>query len=543
MTSTSPTRGRAAGDSAGHALSAGVGSAGNGALDAAWVEHVAQAVVASPRGETAVTYAPATGRELARLPRSTAEDVAVAYDGARDVQRSWAQLPVSSRAAILLRFHDLVLDHLEDLLDLVQLETGKTRLNALEEVVHVASVARYYARTSERTLRSRRLVGFVPGLTQVTQVNHPKGVVGIVSPWNYPLSMGITDALPALVAGNAVVLRPDPQTPLTALAAVDLLHRAGLPPRVLQVVLGDGPDVGAAVLDAADHVCFTGSTATGRTVAVRAAERLVGASLELGGKNPMYVAADADVPRAVEGALRACFSSAGQLCVSVERLLLHETIADEFLAAFVPAVEGLRLGAGLHWDADMGSLVSKAQLDRVSAYVDDAVAAGARVLTGGTARPDVGPWFYAPTVLSDVGPSARLHREEVFGPVVAVSRVRSDAEAIAAANDTDFGLHASVWTRDHARGVAIASLLRAGSVDVDEGYAASFASAAAPMGGMKASGLGRRQGVEGLLRFTEPQTIAVQRLAGLGVPDGVAPQTFARVATGALRVMGRLGRA
>lgn len=498
-------------------------------------------VVCSPRPTTVTVRTPTTGDVLAELPVSSPADVDLAYDGARDVQRSWAQLPPSTRSQIVLRFHDLVLDHIDDLLDLVQLESGKTRLHAFEEIVHVAQVARHYARTAERTLRRRRHPGLIPGLTDVIEIHHPKGVVGVVSPWNYPLSMGITDVLPALLAGNAVVLRPDPQASLTALYAADLLRRAGLPPRVLQVVLGDGPTTGAAVLDRADHVCFTGSTETGRSVAEAAGRRLVGASLELGGKNPMYVAADADLDRAVEGALRACFSSAGQLCVSVERLYVHDTVADEFLGRFAAAAQAMRLGVGLDWNADMGSLVSASQLERVAGHVDDAVAKGARVLAGGRPRPDVGPWVYAPTVLEGVTSDMACFRDETFGPVVACTRVGSDAEAVARANDTVYGLNASVWTRDLVRGRAIAAAIRAGSVNVNEGYGASFASVAAPMGGMKDSGIGRRHGADGILRFTEAQTIAAQRVMGLGVPAGSTAERYAGLLTGALRVVRAVG--
>lgn len=488
------------------------------------------------------TTTPLTGRPLARLPVSSPQDVELAYIGARAVQPSWEQLPARLRGQILLDFHDLLLDEQVAMLDLIQLESGKARLHAFEELVDVAQVSRYYARRAPGLLRPRHRPGLLPLLTQVVELRHAKGVVGVVAPWNYPLSMGITDAIPALLAGNAVVLRPDPQTSLTTLYALDLLRRAGLPPRVLQVVLGPGPTTGAAVLDRADYVCFTGSTATGRQVASAAAERLVGASLELGGKNPMYVAADADLDRAVGGAVRACFSSAGQMCLSIERLYLHDAIAEEFLARFIPAVRALRLGTNLTYDADLGSLTSAAQLQRVARQVDQAVRAGATVLTGGRARPDIGPFFYEPTVLSGVTEEMELCREETFGPVVSSYRVGSDAEAIRAANDTAYGLSASIWSRDLARARRIATSIRAGTVNVNEGYSAAHASTAAPMGGMKASGLGRRHGLQGLLQYTEAQTVAAQRGIGLGVPPGMTGRAFADGMTFGLRAMKALGR-
>ncbi len=263
---------------------------------------------------------------------------------AREAQPDWAAVPARAKAAILLRLHDLVLDRQSELLDLIQIECGKARSHAFEEVADVALVARHYARRGAGYLRPRWRGGLFPLITQSQELRHPKGVVGIVSPWNYPLTLAVSDALPALMAGNAVVLRPDQQTPLTALLAVQLLAEAGLPEGVLQVVLGPGATIGDAVVRTTDYVCYTGSTATGRQVAQVAARRLVGVSLELGGKNTMYVAADANLERAAEGAVRACFSGAGQLCVSMERLVVHEAVADRFLEFFLGRVRAMRLG-------------------------------------------------------------------------------------------------------------------------------------------------------------------------------------------------------
>jgi succinate-semialdehyde dehydrogenase / glutarate-semialdehyde dehydrogenase len=510
------------------------------AVDPGLVRRLAERVVCAARPATLLTHTPMTGAPLASLPLSTPDDVRVAYAGARAAQRSWARLSVEHRERIVLRFHDLVLQRQDQLLDLIQLESGKARVHAFEEVADTAMVSRHYGRRAAGYLRPRRRLGAFPLLTRTVELRHPKGVVGVVGPWNYPLSMSITDAIPALLAGNTVVLRPDSQSALTALQAVALLEEAGLPERVLQVVLG-GPDIGAAVLDEADYVCFTGSTATGRTVAERAGARLVGASLELGGKNAMYVAADADLPRAVDGAVRACFSSAGQLCISVERLLVHEDVADEFVAAFVRATRGLRLGAGLRYDADMGSLCSAAQLARVTAHVEDAREKGAEVLTGGRHRPDLGPWFYEPTVLAGVTSAMSCRDEETFGPVVSVYRVRSDEEAVTLANDSSYGLNASIWTRDAARGRRLAEAVRAGTVNINDGYAAAWASIAAPMGGMKSSGVGRRHGAEGIHKYTESQNIAAQRLVGFAAPHRVTDEQWARALTLALMTLKRLG--
>jgi succinate-semialdehyde dehydrogenase/glutarate-semialdehyde dehydrogenase len=492
-------------------------------------------VVTSPGAGTATHHAPWTRAPLATLPQSTPEDVARAARRARAAQRLWAAVPVRRRARLLLRVHDLLLSRQSDVLDLVQLENGKARAGAFEEVADVALVARHLGVRAPRYLAPSRRAGLVPGLTSVEVHRDPVGVVGIVAPWNYPLSLTLGDVLPALAAGNAVLLRPDPQTPLTALWAVELLEDAGMPAGLVQVVLGDGLTVGAAVTDHVDHLVFTGSTATGRAVAARAGERLVPSTLELGGKNAMYVADDVDVEVAAEGAVRACFGGTGQLCVSVERLYVHEAVADAFVAALVRRVRALRVGTGLDYRADVGSLTSAEQLARVVEHVEDALSGGARVLAGGAHRTDVGPYVYEPTVLEGVASHARAFREETFGPVAALTRVASDDEAVAAMNDTGYALNASVWTRSLRRGTALAARLRAGTVNVNEGYAAAWGSVAAPQGGRGASGWGGRHGREGLLALTAPRTVAVQRGAHgtqVGGRQVVPPLGLGRVLSG-----------
>lgn len=507
---------------------------------------VAPLIARISSAEEAGTYrsiVPFTGAPLATLPLSSPGDVALAAKRARAAQRSWAHVPVRERAGVLGRFGRIVLERQSDVLDLVQMETGKARRSAFEEVADVAQVARHYAVRGPRYLAPRRVPGSLPLLTGVRVHRRPVGVVGVIAPWNYPLTLALAEALPALLAGDAVILKPDPQTTLTALWAAEALEDAGLPAGLFQVVAGGG-DVGQELIEHVDHVAFTGSTATGRRVAARAGERLVGATLELGGKNALYVAADADVATAVPSVLRACFGNSGQLCVSAERLVLHENVADEFLAEFVPAVRALRLGAGLDYTADVGSLASAEQLAKVVAHVDDALARGARVLAGGVHRSDIGPWFYAPTVLDGVPSGALCTREETFGPVVAVTRVASDEEALRAINDSEYGLHASVYTRDVGHGRRLATRIETGTVAINDGYVMTWSSVAAPMGGIKASGLGRRHGAASIDALTETQTVVVDRGARLGLGIDrlyeAGGETPSRVLTAALDVMRRL---
>jgi acyl-CoA reductase-like NAD-dependent aldehyde dehydrogenase len=297
--------------------------------------------------------------------------------------------------------------------------------------------------------------------------------------------------------------------------------------------------VGGAIIDNADFVMFTGSTATGKKVAQACGERLIGFAAELGGKNPMIVLDDAPFDRALQGTIPASFSNSGQLCMAIERLYVHDAIYDRFVPALTELVSGLRLGTDLDYSSDVGSLISQEQLDKVTSHVNDAVARGAKVLTGGSPRPDVAPFAFEPTLLENVSEDMELCRRETFGPVVAIYRFYSDDEAIALANDTRYGLNASVWGSPR-RAERIAHAIEAGSVNVNEGFTASWASMDAPMGGFKESGVGRRHGREGIVKYTNVQTVATQRGMNVAAPKGMSPEKFAHTLIRGLRLMKNL---
>ncbi|MDH6236163.1 succinic semialdehyde dehydrogenase [Cryobacterium sp. CG_9.6] len=469
--------------------------------------------ISTTSGRTVPVLAPFTGDVLHDLPVSQSSDVTDAYARARHAQLAWARAGFRARRRVLLRAHDLLLARRELLLDAVQSETGKTRGQAFEEVFQAASVTRYNALSARSVLRGERRRSGIP-LVITTRVRYrPKGVAGIITPWNFPLSLAAMDVIPALAAGCGVVQKADNQGALSILALRQAFIDAGVPRDLWAVVTGDGNFIGGAVTEHADYVCFTGSTATGIRVAQKAAETLTGASLELGGKNALLVLDDVDARHAAADAVYACFSSLGQLCVSTERMYVHRAVAGPFVREFVAATSRLTLGTGFDYSADVGSLTSQAQLDRVTAHVTDAVSRGATVLAGGRARPDIGPYFFEPTILTGVTSEMECFAAETFGPVVAVSIVHTEQEAIEAANDSDYGLNASVFSGSGRRGLRVAAALQAGSVNVNEGYRGSFSAVDAPMGGMKRSGVGRRNGAEGLRRFVDAVTIS--RATGL----------------------------
>ncbi len=491
--------------------------------------------------ELQAALAPFTLEPTVPVPVTDEAEIENAFERARRAQRLWAERPLEDRTSIVLAFHDLLLAEQEEVLDLIQWETGKARFHAYQEIGQVAALARHYGVRAGHYLRTQRRRGMVPGATVVRERRVPKGVVGIISPWNYPLYLGVGDAIPALLSGNAVVSKADSQTPLTLLWTRELMARAGLPEDVWQVVTGRGQVSGAVLVDRADFVMFTGSTRTGRAVARRAARRLVQVSLELGGKNSLVVRPDADLATAARGAVSAAFTNCGQMCIHVERIHVHESVYDAFRQELVAAIGELRLGSAYDYGVDVGCLTSVDQLETVTAHVQDAVAQGAVVVVGGESRPDLGPLFYEPTVLEGVAPTMRVFAEETFGPVVALHRYANDAEALAQANQGSYGLAASVWGKDVRGAEAIAVGIRAGAVSINDGAGAAAGSVEAGMGGMGDSGLGRRHGVEGMVKYTDAQTLARQRWLPLGPARGASVERFVASATRQLRLMRRLG--
>ncbi|AXT84337.1 succinic semialdehyde dehydrogenase [Aeromicrobium sp. A1-2] len=450
-----------------------------------------------------------TGDLLVELPQSSPEDVAQAFATSRNAQKIWGAWSIKKRLKVLKKFHALVLDNQFLITDVIQAESGKNRRMAFEETCDVPMGTSHYIKRAPSLLKEHKRAGPVPVLSSSTEVRRPKGVVAIIAPWNFPFATGISDTIPALIAGNGVVLKPDNKTALSPLLGVKLLEQAGLPVGLLQVICGEGPDVGGPMLEHADYVMFTGSTATGQVIGELAGKNLIGACLELGGKNPMLVLADADVDEAVHAALFGGFGNSGQICMHIERMYVHDSIYDEFRDKFVAATAAMNVGASYDFEPDMGSLVSVDHRDRVIAHVEDAKAKGATVLTGGEARPDLGPAFFEPTILEGVTKDMLAGTTETFGPVVGLYRFATEDEAIDLANDTEYGLNASVWSADIDRAKSVARRIDSGNVNINDILATAFASKGTPSGGVKRSGVGARHGDQGLLKYTDAQNIGV----------------------------------
>jgi len=450
-----------------------------------------------------------TGDLLVELPQSSEQDVVEAYAAARAAQQIWGSWSVKKRLGVMKKFHRLVIDNQMLITDLIQAESGKNRRMAFEETCDIPMGTSHYIKRAPKLLKDRKHAGPVPFLSSSTEVRRPKGVVAIIAPWNFPFATGVSDTIPALIAGNGVVLKPDNKTALSPLLGIQLLEEAGIPKGLVQVVCGEGPDVGGPMLANADYVMFTGSTATGRLIGELAGKNLIGACLELGGKNPMLVLEDANVDEAVHAAIFGSFGNSGQICMHIERLYIHDSIYDEFRDKFVAETKAMNVGAAYDFLPDMGSLVSVDQKDRVVSHVEDAKAKGATVLTGGQARPDLGPAFFEPTVLEGVTKDMLAGETETFGPVVGLYRFKTEDEGIALANDTDYGLNASVWGKDIDNAMRVVRRIDSGNVNINDILATAYASKGTPSGGLKQSGVGARHGDQGLLKYTDAQNIGV----------------------------------
>ena len=454
---------------------------------------------------------PADGSVVGAVPIEMPADVAAKARELRLFQPEWEALGPRGRKHWLLRYQDWVLDNAEHITDVLQSETGKPRSEASIEAPLAATLLDYWARHAEQFLADEHPRSFSPFAVtkKLTTVYRPYPVVGVITPWNYPFVMPALDLVAALAAGAAVLLKPSEVTPLSAVEFVRGWTEIGAPP-VLALATGYG-DTGVAVIDNADFVQFTGSTATGRKVAVACAERLIPCSLELGGKDPALVLADADLDRAANGIAWGGMGNSGQICVSVERVYVEAPVYDEFLAKLTANVRQLRQGQDDRKFAfDIGSLANMAQRDKVKGHVDEAIAAGARAITGG--KPTGTGAFFEPTVLVDVNQSMTCMIEETFGPTIPVVKVADEAEAIRLANDSKYGLSATVWTRDRERGERVARRLNVGAVNVNDVLSNIFAFDL-PMGGWKESGVGTRLGgAAGIRKYCRPQAITSPRI-------------------------------
>jgi acyl-CoA reductase-like NAD-dependent aldehyde dehydrogenase len=457
---------------------------------------------------------PATGELLRELDSASDVEVEAAVSRAHSAQSSWAALSIGDRVRVLRKFQRLLHENKSEIATLITQEAGKPYVEALlTEVLVVLDAARFLIENAAAFLREQPVPhGSLAMKTKTGRiVREPQGVIAIVSPWNYPLSIPAVDALAALVTGNAVVLKPSEFTSLIALKLGFLLHSAGVPKAIFQVIVGDGT-TGAALLNSEiDKLIFTGSVPTGKRIAQAAAPRLLPVVLELGGKDPMLVLDDADIDVASSAAVWGAFVNAGQACLSVERCYVHQSLYEGVLDACVAKTSRLHVGNGMGPQTDVGPMIHERQLRIVEAQVEEAKAQGARVLAGGSRLPGLGPNFYAPTVLADVTHNMRIMREETFGPVLSVAPFTSDEEAIRLANESEFGLAASIWTRDSKRGEAIAHKINAGTVMVND-VITCFGISEAPHGGVKSSGIGRGHGRFGLEEMVRVKYLDTDRL-------------------------------
>lgn len=450
---------------------------------------------------------PVTGKVFASVPNLKAEAVEQAVQRARQAQVGWAAMPVEQRCQILKRFADLLLAQQNQIIEIIQRESGKNFAGAYSEVVVVVFFVDYFAKYAPRWLKTESRRAPFPLLFSARVHRKPYGVVGNISPWNFPLMLCVADMIPALLAGNAVVVKPSELTPFSALEIGRVLKEAGLPDNVFQVVTGYG-ETGAALIEVVDYIMFTGSTATGRKVAARAGERLIPCTMELGGKDPMIILKDADINTAAAAAFRGGMENTGQICISTERVFVEEAVYDEFLAALKKWYRQFTIGMDKSFEMHMGSMTHEREFERVQTHVQGAINQGARLLVGGSPLPQLGPLFFEPTVIVDAKPDMEIMCEETFGPVIAVMKVKDADEAVRLANQSRYGLSASIWSRDVRKAEALASRLESGVVNINTVFM-EFGTPSVEMAGVKESGVGGRNGKQGLLKYTRPQSIVV----------------------------------
>lgn len=481
---------------------------------------------------------PVTGETIGAVPIQTDADVRAAVARARIAQRGWEAIGAKTRASILIQFADLLWADRDRIIRVIRAETGKNEGSALAEVIAIDGLAQYYAHNAPRFLAPQRRMPIFPVLQRGKMIYAPYGVVGAITPWNYPLANAFLDALPALFAGNAVILKPSEFTPYTAIEIAKLLHRAGVPEHVLQIITGDGRS-GAAVVDHVDCITFTGSPNNGRRIAIRCAERLIPCWLEMGGKDPALVLKDADLDVAASSVIRGGTENAGQMCIGTKRVYVEASVYDAFLARLQTYLKGFVIGKGDGYDVHMGSLINARELERCERHVADALAKGAKLIYGGKRRPDLGALFYEPAFLVDVDHSMTVMREETFGPVIPIMKVASESEAIALANDSDYGLSSALFTRDLQRGEQLATHLLHGDTIINNVQMAAGSHALAWGGRKGSSGIGRRGGVEGLMRFVNPQALVIDSARFLPPRIAIADAMSVRLYANVLRPLRR----
>lgn len=457
-------------------------------------------------GKTLAVDDPATGEVLTHVADASVEDGKAALDAAVAAQDDWARTAPRDRAEILRAAYEKITERADEFAMLMTLEMGKTLAESRGEVAYGSEFFRWF---SEEAVRIGGRYATSPnGATRLMTMKQPVGPVLMITPWNFPLAMGTRKIGPAIAAGCTMVVKPASQTPLTMLALADLLKEVGLPDGVLNVVTtsSTGEVMEPLIRDPRlRKLTFTGSTPVGRKLMEQASEQILRVSMELGGNAPFLVFGDADVDKAVTGAMLAKMRNMGEACTAANRFYVHESIAEEFSAELGKRMGALTLGRGTEEGVDVGPLVDEKSRDKVSALVDDAVEKGARVVVGGSAREGAG-WFYEPTVLTDVPEDADLTREEIFGPVAPVSTFTTDEEAVEMANDTEYGLVAYVFTNDLTRAITVSEALEFGMVGVNQGIVSN---PAAPFGGVKASGVGREGGFEGIDEYLETKYVGI----------------------------------